>query len=93
MAAAGISGRMERRFVVQLISPANTNVYSSIAIASGVAYVGSRDHNLYALNARTGAPLWSYATGNYVTSSPAVVNGVLYVGSWDHSVYAFSLHQ
>jgi PQQ enzyme repeat len=46
---------------------------SSPAVANGVVYVGSGD--VYALNARTGAKLWTYATGSYVWSSPAVVNG------------------
>ena len=55
-------------------------VYSSPAVANGVVYVGS-DDNVYALNARTGALLWSYTTGEYVVSSPAVANGVVYVGS------------
>jgi len=52
-------------------------------------YVGSDDNNTYALNATTGAKLWSYSTGGEV-SSPTVVNGVVYVGSWtaDTNVYA-----
>jgi PGF-CTERM protein len=51
--------------------------------------VGSMDNNTYALNATTGAKLWSYTTGGEV-SSPAVANGVVYVGSWtpDTNVYA-----
>lgn len=60
-------------------------------MANGVAYVGSDDFNVYALNASTGAKLWSYATGSNVSSSPAVANGVVYVGSGDHNVYAFGL--
>jgi outer membrane protein assembly factor BamB len=60
-----------------------------------VVYVGSWDHNVYALNAKTGVRLWSYTTGNdyvfSVTSSPAVANGVVYVGSVDGKVYAFGL--
>ena len=40
------------------------------------------DHNVHALDAKTGAKLWSYDTGaDRVFSSPAVVNGVVYVGS------------
>ena len=39
---------------------------SSPAVANGVVYVGSDDGNVYALNASTGAKLWSYATGDYV---------------------------
>ena len=45
---------------------------------------------LIALNANTGAVLWSYATGGSVDSSPAVANGVVYVGSDDNSVYALN---
>ena len=47
---------------------------------------------MYALNATTGALLWSYPTRSYVFSSPAVANGVVYVGSsgsWD-DVYALN---
>jgi outer membrane protein assembly factor BamB len=73
-------------------------VHSSPAVANGVVYVGSGDTgaythhrygNVYALDAKTGAKLWSYTTPNLVTSSPAVANGVVYVGSDDGNVYAF----
>jgi outer membrane protein assembly factor BamB len=64
---------------------------SSATVASGVVYVGSYDGNLYALNAATGAKLWSYHTGNQVFASPTVVNGVVYVGSGDGNMYAFGL--
>ena len=46
---------------------------------------------MYALNASTGAVVWSYATGGYVRSSPTVADGVVYVGSYDHNLYAFDL--
>ena len=65
-------------------------VHSSPAVANGVVYVGSDDHNVYALNASTGAKLWSYTTGDVVDSSPAVANGVVYVGSYDGNVYALN---
>jgi eukaryotic-like serine/threonine-protein kinase len=51
---------------------------------------------VYALNASTGAKLWSYRNGvvckacNW-SSSPVVANGVVYVGSDDGYVYAFGL--
>jgi uncharacterized repeat protein (TIGR02543 family) len=63
-------------------------VSSSPAVANGVVYIGSRDHDLYALDAVTGAPVWSYATGGQVDSSPAVADGKVYIGMMDHSVYA-----
>jgi serine/threonine-protein kinase len=67
-------------------------VSGSPAVANGVVYVGSYDQNVYALNAKTGSKLWSYATGNLVESSPAVANGMVFVGSDDHTVYAFGLN-
>src|SRR5207253_852417 len=63
-------------------------VSSSAAVAAGIVYVGSWDHNLYALDASTGVKLWKLTTGNRIDSSPAVANGVVYVGSDDHSLYA-----
>jgi outer membrane protein assembly factor BamB len=71
-------------------SPIGGLVYSSPAVVHGVLYIGSYDHNVYALNAGTGAKRWSYTTGNQIFSSPAVVNGVLYIGSSDHRVYALN---
>jgi outer membrane protein assembly factor BamB len=65
-------------------------VESSSAVVNGVAYVGSNDGNVYALDAATGAQAWSFATGGAVISSPAVANGVVYVGSYDHKVYALN---
>ena len=65
-------------------------VDSSPAVLNGLVYVGSNDHNVYALNATTGAKVWNYTTGGHVLSSPAVVNGTLYVGSSDNNLYALN---
>jgi outer membrane protein assembly factor BamB len=61
---------------------------SSAAVVNGAVYAGAYDGNVYALNAATGAKLWSFNTGNLVLSSPAIANGVAYVGSENGSVYA-----
>jgi len=50
------------------------------AVANGVVYVGSKDTNVYALDAKTGSSLWHYNTGGAIYTSPQVVNGVLYAG-------------
>jgi uncharacterized repeat protein (TIGR01451 family) len=65
-------------------------VESSPAVANGVVYFGSLDRNVYALNASTGAKLWTFATGADVSSSPAVANGVVYFDSVDFNVYALN---
>lgn len=55
-----------------------------------VVYVGSRDNNLYAVDAFTGQKKWHFPTGGEVWSSPTVVNDVVYVGSGsgDKNLYA-----
>jgi hypothetical protein len=63
-------------------------MFSSPAVVGGIVYVGSVGNMVYALNATTGAQVWSYPTGREVFSSPAVADGVVYVGSEDHNVYA-----
>jgi eukaryotic-like serine/threonine-protein kinase len=61
---------------------------SSPALADGKVFFGSGDYNVYALDARTGALQWKFATGNVVHASPAVAGGFVYVGSWDRYLYA-----
>ena len=46
--------------------------------SNGVVYVGSNDNHLYALDAATGAMLWSHDTGAWVQSTPAVSGGMVY---------------
>ncbi len=61
---------------------------SSPVIDGGTLYIGSGDHNVYALDAQTGTLRWKFTTGDVVHASPAVANGVVYVGSWDRYLYA-----
>ena len=46
--------------------------------------------NIYALNARNGALLWSYNTGSQVYSSLALVDGVVYAGANNGNLYALN---
>ncbi len=61
---------------------------SSPVVALKRVYVGSRDHNIYALDAATGAVIWKHTTGDQVRATPTVADGVVYVGSWDETMYA-----
>ncbi|HYL27507.1 MAG TPA: PQQ-binding-like beta-propeller repeat protein, partial [Candidatus Nitrosotalea sp.] len=61
---------------------------SSPAVAGGVVYAGSGDHNVYALDAATGRLRWKFATANVVHASPAVAGGTVFIGSWDRYLYA-----
>ena len=66
-------------------------VLSSPAVAGGLLYVGSYDHDLYAFDAscRTPANLSGAFPERYIYSSPAVAGGIVYVSSYDHNLYAF----
>jgi outer membrane protein assembly factor BamB len=68
--------------------PTGGAIHSSPAVADGIIYVGSRDGNLYALDAATGEQLWAFKTNSWVDSSPIVVGGVVYCGSNDGNLYA-----
>lgn len=57
--------------------PTANQVTSAPAVANGIVYVGSGQ--LYALNAVTGALIWSSPNGSLL--SPAVAAAVVYVGS------------
>ncbi len=63
-------------------------VISSPAVVNGVAYVGSTDGNLYAIEAGSGALKWKFETKSWEVSSPAVVSGLVYFLSYDSHLYA-----
>jgi eukaryotic-like serine/threonine-protein kinase len=63
-------------------------VISSPAVVNGVAYIGSTDGNLYAVDAGSGALKWKFETKSWEVSSPAVVSGVVYFLSYDSHLYA-----
>jgi len=63
-------------------------VISSPAIANGMVYVGSTDHNLYAIDLQNGTLKWKFESKSRITSSPAVSGGAVFFGSYDGNFYA-----
>jgi len=61
---------------------------SSPIVWHDVVYFGSGDTNVYALNAKTGARVWQFKTGDVVHASPAIADGTVFIGSWDSYMYA-----
>lgn len=57
--------------------------YSSASVApDGTLYIGSTDHNLYALNGGSGSVKWKYDTGGEINATPAIAaDGTIYVGN------------
>ena len=72
------------RILWQTCDPARATDTSALGVADGVVYAGSLARtgtNMYALNAATGAILWSFASGGSVAAGPAIVGGSVYWGS------------
>ncbi len=67
-------------------------VVSSPSIADGIAYFGSQDKNIYAVNARDGSLIWKFTTLERIESSPAVVSGRVYTGADDGYVYCLDAY-
>ncbi len=63
---------------------------SGAAVYNGIAYVGSSNGNVYAVDSRCKVK-WTFATGGAVRSTPDVTDAVVYVGSSDGKVYALNL--
>jgi outer membrane protein assembly factor BamB len=72
-------------------SGAGVTLRSPITIANGVAYVSDyTGKTMHALDAATGAQLWSAALTNIGMVGPVVVNGRVYVGDYGGTIQAFS---
>jgi outer membrane protein assembly factor BamB len=83
--APGIHGLLPK---TELMADPFDVFLSSPAVDGGTVYVGSGDHNVYALDTHSGALRWKFTSGNVVHASPAVANGTVYIGSWDRYMYA-----
>jgi serine/threonine protein kinase len=63
-------------------------VRSSPTVSDGIVYIGSYDHNLYAVNAESGKFIWKYPTEDVISSSPYAWEDLVLFGSEDHALYA-----
>ena len=56
---------------------------------NGLLYLGSRDQNIYAVEAGTGQVKWTFRTGGAAGGAPALgPDGTVFAASWDNKLYA-----
>lgn len=55
-----------------------------------VAYVGTADNMLFALDAESGSVLWQFETGHSIWAQPTYHDGTLYLASLDRTLYALN---
>lgn len=65
-------------------------VWGKPLLVDGTLYFSSLDHNLYAVDAESGAPKWTLDLGGAATSTPLFVDGKLYIGSFARAVFEIS---
>ena len=71
-------------------SPYRTDgkIWSTPSVQNGIAYFGSQDHSVYAVDLRDGSLLWRYQTGGPIVSNPLLFSGKVFIGSFDRRLYA-----
>jgi polyvinyl alcohol dehydrogenase (cytochrome) len=91
--------------------PAGCMALGAVSVAGGVVFGGSMDKNIanptmFAMDASSGAILWSFAAGSPVVAAPAIVGDSVYWGSGptailagpglgfpsNNKLYAFTIH-
>jgi outer membrane protein assembly factor BamB len=65
-------------------------IESSPLLHGNRLFVGSWDHNVYALNAKNGRKIWSFQADDQVNTSAAYWKGRLFIGSDGGTLYALS---
>jgi eukaryotic-like serine/threonine-protein kinase len=85
-APLGTSRLADKVWAFKTFGPIN----SSPLVSGGVAYIGSGDDTLYAVETAKGAQLWAFKAQGDILTTPAVSGGTLYFGSDDHTMYALS---
>lgn len=65
-------------------------IESSPTIADGVAYVGTNNHRVLALDAIRGVEQWTYETDSSVCGAPAVADGTVFGCSWYGTLFALN---
>lgn len=91
--AANVAGLSEAWFLTT-----SAPVSATPAVVNGVVYIGSWDHNFYALNAQTGAVLWKVTVATPqgdskfpgIQSSAAVAHGRVYFGDSCGYLHAYA---
>lgn len=62
-------------------------IYSSPIVNGDTVFIGSNDHNFYALDLATGNVKWKFETGSHIPGSAAVSNGSVFFESYDSNFY------
>lgn len=68
--------------------PTGDKIWSTPSLKDGLAYFGSHDHNVYAVNLEDGTEEWRFPAGGAVAGKPLLFEDLVVVGSFDKNLYA-----
>jgi outer membrane protein assembly factor BamB len=71
--------------------PGNGAPLSAPVVANNLVVFGSGDHNVYALDAKTGAIRWTGTSGYPFTADPVISDGVVIIGDQGGNIDGFDL--
>ncbi len=71
--------------------PGNGAALTAPVAADGLVVFASGDHNIYALDAKTGAVKWSATTGYIFTAAPLLADKVVVIGDQGGNISGFDL--
>jgi outer membrane protein assembly factor BamB len=77
---AGVSTGAGTRKTAAWAFPTGNAVFADPSVANGVAYVGSKDDNVYAVNVATGRQVWKSPAGS-ISAPPQVMGDLVYVAT------------
>jgi len=72
--------------------PGNGAPLTAPVVSDGIVVFGSGDHNVYALDAKTGNVRWTGTTGYVFTAAPLVADGMVVIGDQGGNIDGFNLH-
>lgn len=73
-----------------ILPPVDNRVVGGVTLAEGVAYLGTANSDILALDANTGDVKWRAKAEGPIWGVPVVADGLVYVPSLDHKLYAFN---
>ena len=82
--ATGITNSPRQLWKFQTGAP----VKSSPVVVNNIAYFGSYDGKVYAVNTADGDEVWSYQTGDKVSGSAAVVSNTVFIAGENGNLYS-----
>jgi outer membrane protein assembly factor BamB len=66
------------------------SIMATPVVSGGIAYFGSADNHVYAVDAESGKEQWRFRTHGQIFSTPVLDGNMVFIGSYDRNLYALT---